>query len=327
VNDAEMVGRSLSRGRGKWVATVAALLVVGGPAVWYAASGMETRALDARERERLGGTYAALSRGVTHYELTGPPGGRTVVLIHGATIPMWDWDLQVDALREAGLRVLRYDQYGRGWSDRPEAVYDRALYREQLGELLDALGIDGPVDLVGHSLGGATAVGFAVERPGLVGRIALIDPVVDSVRDRTPFEVARIPVIGALSTRTVTMRVLRSRMADLFACTGVRAGRYRQLYAEQMEIEGFERSLLSMFRSDMVGDHRDSYRAVGALGKDVMLVWGSEDEDIPREHVDFVREAVPGIEFHEMAGVGHSPNIEEPGSLNRMLVDFMSESR
>ena len=65
-------------------------------------------------------SFIDLSVGKTHYELVGPETGRTVVLLHGGTIPMWTWDRQVPALVEAGFRVLRYDMCGRGYSDSPE---------------------------------------------------------------------------------------------------------------------------------------------------------------------------------------------------------------
>jgi pimeloyl-ACP methyl ester carboxylesterase len=45
------------------------------------------------------------------------------------------------ALANAGYRVLRYDQYGRGLSDRPNIEYTADVYDRQLGELLDALHI------------------------------------------------------------------------------------------------------------------------------------------------------------------------------------------
>ena len=66
-----------------------------------------------------------------------------VVLIHGGTIPSFVWDKQVKPLTQAGFQVLRYDQFGRGYSDRPSVDYDRAFYQKQLGDLLAALDIEG----------------------------------------------------------------------------------------------------------------------------------------------------------------------------------------
>src|SRR5262245_33250510 len=67
-----------------------------------------------------------LSDGLVHYQIGGA-GRVPVVLIHGVSGPMAVWDKTYAALVSAGFRVLRYDLYGRGWSDRPAVSYDPAL--------------------------------------------------------------------------------------------------------------------------------------------------------------------------------------------------------
>ena len=178
----------------------------------------ETRTLDAAARADLGGSYQALTDGVTHFQLRGPEQGRVVVMLHGGTVPLWTWELQVPALVEAGFRVLSYDMFGRGYSDRPAVVYDRALYRRQLGQLLDTLGVAQPVDLVGTSFGGAVAVDFAMHRPDRLRRIALIAPVVRSVANPL-LAPLRLPVVGELLMRTIVARKITARAAEFFAHT------------------------------------------------------------------------------------------------------------
>lgn len=95
-----------------------------------------------------------LSFGNTDYELTGPEAGPLVVLLHGGSIPMWTWDRQVPVLVNAGFRVLRYDMFGKGTSACPVVEYDRNLFRSQLLDLLNSLGLTEPVHLVGFSFGG-----------------------------------------------------------------------------------------------------------------------------------------------------------------------------
>jgi len=79
---------------------------------------------------------------------------KTIVLIHGNAAPYVTWDNTVSALIAAGFRVLRYDLFGHGFSDRPELYrYNRDLYDNQLVELLTKLAISEPVYLVGTSQG------------------------------------------------------------------------------------------------------------------------------------------------------------------------------
>ena len=57
---------------------------------------------------------------------------RTVVLVHGFSVPYYIWDSTTTALAAAGYRVVRYDEYGRGLSDRPNVDYTADLYDRQL---------------------------------------------------------------------------------------------------------------------------------------------------------------------------------------------------
>ena len=91
--------------------------------------------LDDEARQAAPGSFIQLSRGMVHYEIAGPESARTVVLIHGLATPYFIWDNNYDALVRAGFRVLRYDHYGRGFSDRPDVVYDRELYDQQLARV------------------------------------------------------------------------------------------------------------------------------------------------------------------------------------------------
>lgn len=111
------------------------------------------------------GGFVRLSQGYVHYGLEGPETGETVVLVHGFSTPMFIWERTVPDLARAGFRVLSYDLYGRGYTDRPDVAYDEDLFAGQLMELLNALDIREPVNLVGLSMGGAIATIFTTRHP------------------------------------------------------------------------------------------------------------------------------------------------------------------
>jgi len=99
------------------------LLFVAVPAGVYFAADPEKLDIDQSVRDKTPGQFARLSDGYTHYEIGGPPDGRVVVLAAGATVPYYIWDPTFSALVGAGFRVLRYDYYGRGFSDRPDVPW------------------------------------------------------------------------------------------------------------------------------------------------------------------------------------------------------------
>ena len=102
------------------------LTLVGLPAVvallcaaLYTGFDRESETLTDAVRSQVSGSFLRLADGVVHYELAGPPptvlDARTVVLIHGFSVPYYIWDPTFEALAQAGFRVLRYDLYGRGY--------------------------------------------------------------------------------------------------------------------------------------------------------------------------------------------------------------------
>src|SRR5918999_1048754 len=127
--------------RGRRIVASVVVAVALAVTIAYVALDKERKTLDATARAGAPGRFAQLSDGITHYDLAGPDTGRTIVLLSGATVPFYMWDPTRDALAANGFRVLRYDYFGRGFSDRPKLRYDLATYDRQLTELLDALGI------------------------------------------------------------------------------------------------------------------------------------------------------------------------------------------
>ncbi len=80
---------------------------------------LEEKELNNQVRNELELSFLELSDGVVHYDVSGPEDGAVVVLVHGNAAPLFSWDNNIEALTGAGFRVIRYDLYGFGFSDRP----------------------------------------------------------------------------------------------------------------------------------------------------------------------------------------------------------------
>jgi pimeloyl-ACP methyl ester carboxylesterase len=307
-----------------WVIIAAVIAVVAAPFAIYAASDIEKKELNDTTRAQLGGSFARLSSGVTHYELKGPEAGQVIVLVHGSTIPMYIWDQQVDDLANAGFRVLRYDQYGKGFSDRPEGSYSQEFYRKQLLDLLDTLGINKPVDLVGLSMGGGLVVDFTANHPDRVRKLVLASPMINSIKNDTNIKLLRPPVWGEFLMRLVATNSIAKRASELTA-KSPKAAEYTRMFKEQTYYKGFERATLSMFRSDATTDYRPDYTAVGKQNRPVMLIWGTIDEDISPEMVQEIRSSMPDLKFVQLDGIGHDPQVEVADKFNSLIIGFLKQ--
>ncbi len=277
----------------------------------------EHASLSAEIRARAPGAFVELPDGFVHYQVAGPEEGQLVVLTHGFSVPFYVWDPTVEALVTAGFRVLRYDLFGRGYSARPDARYNRVFFEQQLLHLLDALGIRRPVDLVGVSMGGAIAAGFTVQHPDRVRRLVLIDPI------HAPFHIApmNVPVLGEYLMAVVYAPSLPERQMEDFY-RPERFPHWPDRYREQMRYRGFRRALLSTLRAFLREDQMEVYQHVGRQKRPVFLIWGREDKTVPFASSERLRKIILD-KFLAVEKAGHLPHYERPDVVNPALVDFL----
>ena len=282
----------------------------------------ESQVLDAAARSTAPGSFVELPDGVTHYELAGPPEGRLVVLAHGFSVPYYIWDPTFAPLVQAGLRVLRYDLYGRGYSDRPNIVYNQDLFVRQLWHLLAALHVDRPVDLIGLSMGGAVAVAFTDQHPDMVHKLGLISPAGLPMKRPALAGLIQAPLLGEWFMSLLGDRLLVDWLRGDFR-QPEKFPEYQAKYRVQMQYVGFKRALLSTLRSGFLDDMTETYRRVGQQKRPVLLIWGREDNSIPFHLSEQVRAAIPQVEFHAIDDAGHVSHYERPEIVNRILLEFL----
>ena len=143
--------------------------------------------------------FAKLSQGTTAYKDIGDKNDPAIIVIHGATLPSEGFIGFCSGLSAKGYRVICYDQYGRGYSDRPIAKYDMQLYIEQLRELLDFLNIKEAI-LYGSSMGAPIAINFSNKYKERILAIGLQVPLVHS--NSKVLDLIKVPVVGNLFLRT-----------------------------------------------------------------------------------------------------------------------------
>jgi pimeloyl-ACP methyl ester carboxylesterase len=286
----------------------------------------ETKHLDDDARASAGGSFVRLTDGVTHYELSNPEGEQTVVLVHGFSVPYFIFDPTFDFLTQSGFRTLRYDLFGRGFSDRPRTRYNIDLFVRQLLELLDALRFDRPVNLVGLSMGGPITAAFTARHAERVKSLTLIDPAGARAVSLSPMlKAMKLPglaeaVFGLVGSESL----LKSAAKDFFDPELVEM--FLEKYKVQMQYKGFKRAILSTIRNNMLGAFIETYKTLGKMDKPVLLVWGRNDTTVPFVHSDDLRAAVPQAEFHVIEECGHIPHYEKPEEFNPILLEFLKKN-
>lgn len=207
-----------------------------------------------------GTSFLALDSGETHILDVGE--GEVILLIHGSTGSLADWQEKVvDGLAES-YRVVAFDSYGFGLSERDGSLdYGYDLWTQQALEVLDALDIDRAV-VVGHSAGALTAVTLAARHPERVRGVILtghgltVDPaqMIPILPGIGELWAARRPVIGETfsetyeqqaeavhrikGTRAAYLSFLRSQYSLGFVRTYMLSSMYEDIAAPVLQMHG-----------------------------------------------------------------------------------------
>src|SRR5215216_626568 len=111
----------------RWFAVLLLAVVIAALLAWRIKD-PERRTMDASARVGIPGAFIRLRNGTTHYEIAGPDTGTLVVLAAAFSVPAWLSDSLYQGLADSGFRVLRFDYFGRGWSDRLDTTYNQELF-------------------------------------------------------------------------------------------------------------------------------------------------------------------------------------------------------
>lgn len=261
-----------------------------------------------------------LAAGETAYRLDGPVNGRRLLLVHGATVPLWQYDAVVPRLAAAGFRTLRFDLLGHGDSARPAGRYPLGCLVAQAEELLVACGWGGSLSLLGHSLGAAVAAALAIRLGARVDRLVMTAPLLDFTASNPVLHVMRWPALGAAFMRLHGMRALRRRRRRRFEAIGLPELVAR--FEAQVARPGFREALVALARDGALGPHHEIYRRLGALGRPVRILWGTADRVVPEAHAATVAHLVGG-ELVALAGLEHNLLLAAPHRVVEAVVGFL----
>jgi pimeloyl-ACP methyl ester carboxylesterase len=284
----------------------------------------ETKHLDDTTRSTVtSGAFLELSNGFTHYELGGPNTGIPVILIHGFSVPYFIWEPTFKSLTSLGFYVLRYDLFGRGFSDRPHLKYDLCLFVRQLHDLLDRLNFT-EGNLIGLSMGGAIASAFTVQEPQRVCKLVLIDPIgAQPIPSNMLYKVALLPGISELLLGLIsTDRMINITASVIYNLKDFNLLQYH--IREQLQFKGFKRAILSTLRNRMVDGYLDVYRQLGKLHLPILLLWGRNDDTLPIYQSEQLLKLIPNAEFRVVENSGHIPHYNRPDFVNPILDQFLA---
>jgi len=266
-----------------------------------------------------------------HYHEAGPasPDAPAVVLLHGGGPGASGWsnfgrNLPVLAGR---FRTLLVDQPGFGQSDRPPVTGNYFTFSaDALAGLLKTLGLE-RVHLIGNSLGGGTAVRFALNYPDRAGRLVLMAPGGLGLNVLAPDPTEGVKRLMEFSappgpTKEKMAAFLRTLVHDQRLITDELVDERFAAASDPAALAAMASLGASFFDPATAEDGllwREAYR----LRNRVLLIWGREDRVNPLDGALVALKLIRRAQLHVFGGCGHWAQLEKFGEFNRLAISFL----
>jgi 4,5:9,10-diseco-3-hydroxy-5,9,17-trioxoandrosta-1(10),2-diene-4-oate hydrolase len=260
---------------------------------------------------------------------TGRGDADTVVLLHGGGPGASAWsnfgrNMPVIAKR---FRAVMMDLPGYGQTAaRPATGHFFTVAADVLAGLLDHLGVE-KVHLIGNSLGGGSAVRFALRYPDRTGRLVLMGPggLTLNVLAPDPTEgVKRLIEFAAPPgpSRDKMAAFLRIMVHDQRLITDELIDERYAAASRPAALKGMAAMGASFF-----GEHAEDgmlWREAHRLRHHVLLIWGREDRVNPLDGALVALKQLRRAQLHVFGGCGHWAQLEKFDEFNELSLRFLA---
>ncbi len=283
------------------------------------------RPMNDEMRKAAPGRFVNLPSGLTHYQWHGPMDGSVAVCVHGLTTPSYVWDAVVIGLNRMGYRVLTYDLYGRGYSDRAKGAQDAEFFNRQLEELLEDQGIDGGIMLLGYSMGGAIVTCYGAKHPEMLERLILLAPAGLGIKPGSIHSfITKTPIIGDWIMLVLGGWFLRKDLANEAEMPSQVPDIYTKQEADTY-VRGFLPAILSSQRSLLANDLLKEHKILAKSGVPVAAIWGETDAVIPLSGLGKLTEINHKSRQTMISDAPHSLTYTYPNEVIKAIQEFLRE--
>lgn len=251
------------------------------------------------------GHFVKLSQGTTHYAVLGAARGPVAVCVHGLSTPSFVWRGLARKLAAQGYRIVIYDLYGRGFSDRVAGDQTPDFFVRQLKDLLDHLDIKDDVTLFGYSMGGVIGASFATQYPDMLRRLILIAPAGMEVQlGRVAKFATDTPVLGDWLFHMGYPRQLKQgALAEADLPSSIEG--LDELRIDELSRRGYLKAMLSSVRHALRRPIPETHKALIETGVPVAAIWGQDDTVIPISSLGTLAQWNRGVQHEVIDGAGH----------------------
>jgi pimeloyl-ACP methyl ester carboxylesterase len=257
--------------------------------------------------------------------------GPVLLLVHGMAGTCENWRSVIEPLARTRT-VIAPDFPGHGESSPGGGDYSLGSLAALLRDLLIALGHE-RATVAGHSLGGGVAMQFTYQFPEMVERLVLVasgglGPEVSPLLRAAALPGADLFISATASIGQRAGSVIGRGLGAIGIRPSADVAEVARGYASLSD-PGRRKAFLSTLRA-VVGTEGQRVAAVDRLylaeALPLLIIWGERDPIIPVRHAHEAHEALPGSRLEVFEGVGHLPQVEDPGRFIGAVERFLTET-
>ena len=232
---------------------------------------------------RLGSGYeeVRLSDGITSYKDIGDKNNKVIVLVHGATFGSLAYEEYVNVFVKNNYRVITYDQYGRGYSDRINSNVSIELMERQLKELIEHCKVE-DVILYGVSFGAAVVAKYSANNPENISFIGYQVPLINSA-NIPMLSIVKIPLYGDLLIRGFLVPGVLKRIEEY---EDLMSKKLLDHYIGQFNVKGTEKFFKEFFLGNATGNRLEDHSIIGNKSIPSYFAYAEDDTEIDSKLVE-----------------------------------------
>lgn len=247
-----------------------------------------------------------------------------LLLIHGTSSSLHTWDSLVSLCKQE-KKLIRMDLPAFGLTGpNPANQYGADYYVKFIDSFMLALQLNKAI-VVGNSLGGRIAWGFALAHPEKTAKLVLIDASGyprKNEKGSLGFKLAQTPVLNNLLLYVSPKALVRKSLEDAYYNKQLVSDVLADRYHDMLLREGNRAAALSIFKSG----YKDNGNQIKNIHCPTLIIWGKQDQLIAVENASKFKADIKGSELEILDETGHVPMEERPLEVSRLILNFIGRT-
>jgi len=236
--------------------------------------------------------------------------GPAVLILHGWGGSSDSWIKIQEILSEKGYKIICPDFPGFGKSKTPNEAWSVADYARWLNRFIESQKLDN-FFILGHSFGGRVAIKFVVMFPEKIKGLILCDSA--GIKHKPDLKTKIIFELSRIGNMVFTPRLL-TRFKDTA----------RNIFyiflrrKDYVKANGIMKEIIKKVLEE------DLLPYLAKIKTKTLIVWGAKDKMVPIRDAYIFKERIKNSKLEILPGIGHSPHLENPEQLSKIILDFLN---